>query len=152
LKLEITEKVLINNYTAAKRVFSVFQEFGIHIQLDDFGTGYSAMGYLQRYPINALKIDRSFIHDMDKDFKSSELVRAIIAMAHALGIFVIAEGIETENELHELSELLCDSGQGFLISKPVDSVIAEKILASQKDGIRFPYKNLGTEIGFNYID
>ena len=142
LKLEITEKVLINNYNAARKVFSVLQELGVQIQLDDFGTGYSAMGYLQHFPINTIKIDRSFIHEMDKDYKSSELVRAIVAMAHALGISVIAEGIETHNELHELKGLFCDYGQGFLISRPMDPVSAGKVLAQMGAGIQYPDNNV----------
>jgi diguanylate cyclase (GGDEF)-like protein len=142
LKLEITEKVLINNFSAARRVFSVLQELGVQIQLDDFGTGYSAMAYLQHFPIDALKIDRSFIHEIDKDYKSSELVRAIVAMAHALGIHIIAEGIETDHELYELKGLFCDYGQGFLISRPMDSVSAGKVLTSMGDGIQYPDQNV----------
>ena len=142
LKLEITEKVLINNYSAARKVFSILQELGVEIQLDDFGTGYSSLGYLQHFQINALKVDRSFIHEMDKDHKSSELVRAIVAMAHALGISIIAEGIETDNELHELKGLFCDYGQGFLISRPMDLVSAGKVLAAMGAGIQYPDQNV----------
>jgi EAL domain-containing protein (putative c-di-GMP-specific phosphodiesterase class I) len=142
LKLEITEKVLINNYSAARKVFSILQELGVEIQLDDFGTGYSSLGYLQHFQINALKVDRSFIHEMDKDHKSSELVRAIVAMAHALGISIIAEGIETDNELHELKGLFCDYGQGFLISRPMDLGSAGKVLAAMGVGIQYPNQNV----------
>ncbi|HEX7555090.1 MAG TPA: bifunctional diguanylate cyclase/phosphodiesterase, partial [Leptolinea sp.] len=142
LKLEITEKVLINNYSAARKVFSILQELGVEIQLDDFGTGYSSLGYLQHFQINALKVDRSFIHEMDKDHKSSELVRAIVAMAHALGISIIAEGIETDNELHELKGLFCDHGQGFLISRPMDLGSAGKVLAAMGVGIQYPDQNV----------
>ena len=142
LKLEITEKVLINNYSAARKVFSVLQELGVEIQLDDFGTGYSSLGYLQHFQINALKVDRSFIHEMDRDHKSSELVRAIVAMAHALGISIIAEGIETENELHDLKGLMCDYGQGFIISRPMDPESTGKVLASMGHGIQYPDKNV----------
>jgi len=134
LKLEITEGVLISNYSTANEVFTKLQNLGVELQIDDFGTGYSALGYLQHFPINAIKIDRSFVNEMVKSRKSTELVRAIISIAREMGMETIAEGIETEKQLSELKGLLCSYGQGFLLSKPQDSVSTEKILASLGHG------------------
>ena len=142
LKLEITEEGLIDQYSAARLVFSALRGLGVEIQLDDFGTGYSALGYLQQFPIDTIKIDRSFIHELDKDPRNTELVRAIIAMAHALGIFTIAEGIETDQELDELKGLLCNYGQGFLIARPMDLISAGKALAAMGAGNQYPDQNV----------
>jgi len=133
LKLEITEGVLINNYAVATSVFKQLQDFGIRLQIDDFGTGYSALEYLQNYPVDAIKIDRSFINGLGKAEKSSKLVRAMISMARELGMEIIAEGIETDAQLTELKNSYCGYGQGFLLSLPLDSKDAQKILAHLED-------------------
>jgi diguanylate cyclase (GGDEF)-like protein len=133
LKLEITEGVLINNYAVANSVFKKLQDFGIRIQIDDFGTGYSALEYLQNYPVDAIKIDRSFINGLGKGEKSSKLVRAMISMARELGMEIIAEGIETDAQLMELKNSACGYGQGFLLSLPLDSSGAKNMLARLED-------------------
>ena len=133
LKLEITEGVLINNYAVATSVFKQLQDFGIRLQIDDFGTGYSALEYLQNYPVDAIKIDRSFINGLGKAEKSSKLVRAMISMARELGMEIIAEGIETDAQLTELKSIYCGYGQGFLLSLPLDSKDAQKMLAHLED-------------------
>ena len=138
LKLEITEGVLISNYATANETFVKLQNLGIQFQIDDFGTGYSALGYLQHFPINAIKIDRSFVNEMAKGRKGTELVRAIISMAREMGMETIAEGIENEKQLGELKELSCGYGQGFLLSKPKDKMTTEKILAKLEDGGQYP--------------
>ncbi len=107
-----------------------------NLEIDDFGTGYSALGYLQHFPINAIKIDRTFVNEMVKSHKSTELVRAIISMAREMGMETIAEGIETEKQLSELKSLLCGYGQGFLLSRPLDTAAADKVLADM--GERHP--------------
>lgn len=133
LKLEITENVLISNYSAANVVFAQLRELGIQLQIDDFGSGYSSLGYLQHFPISAVKIDKSFIDGMGKGRKGTELIRAIVSMTRELDMDAIAEGIETNEQLHELKGLLCTFGQGFLLSKPLNKAAAEEILASQGD-------------------
>jgi diguanylate cyclase (GGDEF)-like protein len=134
LKLEITEGVLISNHARANETIAKLQNLGIQFQIDDFGTGYSALGYLQHFPINAIKIDRTFVNEMAKGRKGIELVRAIISMAREMGMETIAEGIENEKQLGELKDLSCGYGQGFLLSKPQDKGTTEKILAKLEDG------------------
>jgi diguanylate cyclase (GGDEF)-like protein len=119
LKLEITEKVLIDNLRLANRVFNELNAMGVRIDIDDFGTGYSALTYLQNFPIHALKIDQGFIEGMRKSRKGLGLVRAIVAMAHELGMETVAEGITSKAQLNDLKALQCDYGQGLLVSRPL---------------------------------
>jgi EAL domain-containing protein (putative c-di-GMP-specific phosphodiesterase class I) len=119
VRLEVTERLLIDNPPAANRMLESLRRHGIGISLDDFGTGYSSLSYLHQYPVQALKIDRSFIADLRLDQGGSALVvRAIIALAGALGMQVIAEGIETEIQHTALLQLGCEFGQGFLYARP----------------------------------
>ena len=103
-------------------VLSVLNTSGIQIAMDDFGTGYSSLSYLRRLPVNTLKIDRSFIHQIPNDSSDSELTRAIIAMGHSLNLRVIAEGVETREQLDYLRELGCDGIQGFLLGRPMSAI------------------------------
>ncbi|WP_232775021.1 MULTISPECIES: putative bifunctional diguanylate cyclase/phosphodiesterase [unclassified Shewanella] len=119
LELEITEGVLLSGHAYTLDALMALSKAGFCISMDDFGTGYSSLSYLRTYPFQILKIDRSFIKDMNTDDTSKELIIATIEMAHALGIRVIAEGVETQEQLDELSFMMCDYAQGFLISKPV---------------------------------
>ncbi|GIU03393.1 hypothetical protein TUM4261_00680 [Shewanella sp. c952] len=119
LELEITEGVLLSGHAYTLDALMALSEAGFCISMDDFGTGYSSLSYLRTYPFQILKIDRSFIKDMNNDDTSKELIIATIEMAHALGIRVIAEGVETQEQFDELSFMMCDYAQGFLISKPV---------------------------------
>ena len=120
LRLEVTERMLIDNPPTAKRMLESLRSQGLGVSLDDFGTGYSSLSYLHQYPVQALKIDRSFIADLtsDQNAGSAVVVRAIIALAGALGMQVIAEGIETEAQHAALLELGCEYGQGFLYARP----------------------------------
>ncbi|WOT05500.1 putative bifunctional diguanylate cyclase/phosphodiesterase [Shewanella youngdeokensis] len=118
LELEITEGVLLSGHAYTLDALMALSKAGFCISMDDFGTGYSSLSYLRTYPFQILKIDRSFIKDMNTDDTSKELIIATIEMAHALGIRVIAEGVETQDQLDELSFMMCDYAQGFLISKP----------------------------------
>ncbi len=137
LKLEIIESVLIDNYAAANGKFTKLNEIGVQLEIDDFGTGSSSLGYLQHFPIHTIKIDRSFIKEMGGGKKASELVRAMVSMAHDLGMDTTAEGVETEEQLNELKNLTCQYGQGYLLSRPVDPSTAEKILVdSFNEGFR----------------
>jgi diguanylate cyclase (GGDEF)-like protein len=128
LKLEITESVVMENAEAATLMFKQLRALGVQLSIDDFGTGYSSLSYLHRFPLNYLKIDRSFVSRMTAD-DNSEIVRTIATLAHNLGMQVIAEGIETNEQYQQLKALGCEYGQGFLFSHPVDDVEALKLLA-----------------------
>ncbi len=119
LELEITESVLMDERGGVTGALADLHELGVAISIDDFGTGYSSLSYLKRYPISQLKIDKSFIRDVTSDPGDAALVMAIIAMGHSLNIPVVAEGIETEEELAFLAHNHCDHGQGFHIGRPM---------------------------------
>jgi diguanylate cyclase len=105
---------------------------GIKVAIDDFGTGYSSLNYLKRFPIDTLKIDRSFISDLCKDPHDTAIVRAIITLGHALDLTVVAEGVETREQLESLTELECDVVQGFLFSKALSPEDFEELLVEQQ--------------------
>ncbi|WP_286237889.1 bifunctional diguanylate cyclase/phosphodiesterase [Neptuniibacter halophilus] len=119
LCLEITEGMLIEDDLFAGQILSQIKASGVHLAIDDFGTGYSSLSYLKRYPFDYLKIDRSFVMDMEQDDSHQQLVKACILMAHGLSLKVIAEGVETSGQLHYLSQQRCDFYQGYLLSKPL---------------------------------
>ncbi len=121
LELEITEGVLIGANGHIKNALDKLTECGISIALDDFGTGYSSLSYLRQYPFNTLKIDRSFINDITEDSDDLELVNAAISMAHALNLTVVAEGIETAEQLALIKASGCELGQGYYFSKPLSA-------------------------------
>lgn len=121
LKLEITESYLIDNSEKAVKTMNRLRELGVEISLDDFGTGYSSLSYLHRLPVNSLKIDRSFISRMTDSEENYEIVRTIIKLAQNLKMQVVAEGIETADQLAHLNRLHCGFGQGYFFSKPLDS-------------------------------
>jgi EAL domain-containing protein (putative c-di-GMP-specific phosphodiesterase class I) len=126
LVIEVTENAIMTNPLRSARVLQKFSETGIGVSVDDFGTGYSSLAYLQKFPIDELKIDKSFIIDLQKDSQNYPIVNATIAMAHDLGITVIAEGVEDETSVSLLKELGCDRVQGYLYAKPLSH---EKLLA-----------------------
>jgi diguanylate cyclase (GGDEF)-like protein/PAS domain S-box-containing protein len=133
INLEITETIAMGNADHAFSVLSDLKALGVRLSIDDFGTGYSSLSRLPRYPIDALKIDRVFISQMSTDHDNHEIVRLIISLAHSLGLKVVAEGTETQDEVNELKHLKCEMVQGFLYSPPVDSVKAfELLLASHR--------------------
>ncbi|NJK34553.1 MAG: EAL domain-containing protein [Oscillatoriales cyanobacterium SM2_2_1] len=119
LELEITETAVMESWEQAYQVLSELDMMGIHLAIDDFGTGYASFNYLRRLPLHVLKIDASFISDLEFDAQSVEITRAIISMAHALKLSVIAEGIETQKQWRMLESLNCQSGQGYVFSRPV---------------------------------
>lgn len=119
LELEITESLLVENLDQTSSALKKLFDLGVHITIDDFGTGYSSLSYLKQFPISTLKIDRSFIKDSPDDTESAALTTSIIAMANSLNINVVAEGVETEQQLKFLSEQGCNEIQGFYFSKPV---------------------------------
>jgi len=133
LKLEITESMVIDNASVAKEYFNRLCSLGIRLQVDDFGTGYSSLSYLQNFPIQTIKIDRSFISEIGKPGKNSDLVRTMVMMAHDLGMDAVAEGIETEQQREELKRLMCQFGQGYLMAKPMNTAGVVEILHKTTD-------------------
>lgn len=119
IELEITEGVLLSGHAYINDTLNKLSAMGIGIVMDDFGTGYSSLSYLRSYPFDTIKIDRSFIHDITHDPADSELVNAAIAMAHGLGLRVVAEGVETEQQLKQLATQNCEYAQGYLFSQPL---------------------------------
>ena len=119
LKLEITESVFSDNIEAAVGLLTQLRELGVQLSIDDFGTGYSSLSYLQRFPIDTLKIDRSFVTQMMENEENVAIVRTIVALAQNLGMDVVAEGVETEDQLKLLRKLECENGQGYLFSTPL---------------------------------
>lgn len=128
LKLEITESAVMENAESAIRMLKQLREIGVQLSIDDFGTGYSSLSYLHRFPINTLKIDRSFVMTMEAGSENGEIVRTIIALAKTLNLSVIAEGIESIHQIHQLRVLGCEFGQGYLFSRPVPVDEAERLL------------------------
>lgn len=128
LEIEITESMIMQNANGAIATMKELQNLGVRIAIDDFGTGYSSLIYLKNLPINTLKIDRYFIHNVDKDPQKSAISKALIEMAHNLNLQVIAEGVETESELSFLRENSCDAMQGFLFSRPLPAAELENFL------------------------
>ncbi len=131
LKLEITESALIHDMAAARVTLGHAQAMGIEWSLDDFGTGYSSLSHLHGLPIDTVKIDRSFVSRMGVERHGSEMVRAIVALAHTLDMDVVAEGVETPENAARLLELGCEFAQGFYYSKAVDSAAAGLLIGSQ---------------------
>jgi diguanylate cyclase (GGDEF)-like protein len=128
LKLEITESVVMENADAANTMLRQLRALGVQLSIDDFGTGYSSLSYLHRFPVNYLKVDRSFVSRMGGGDDNTEIVRTICTLAHNLGLEVIAEGIETEGQNEQLKALGCEYGQGYLFSRPVAAAAAEALL------------------------
>ncbi|MBI5891578.1 MAG: EAL domain-containing protein [Nitrosomonadales bacterium] len=130
IELEITESMLLDEHGEVLEILNRFQALGIAIAIDDFGTGYSALSYLARYPINTLKIDRVFVSSIAVDPHRSELVKAIISIAHSLGQFVVAEGVDTPEQAVYLREAGCQIAQGYLYSKPMPREAFQSLLSS----------------------
>ncbi|KAA0595777.1 diguanylate cyclase (GGDEF)-like protein/PAS domain S-box-containing protein [Azospirillum lipoferum] len=128
LEIEVTESTLIDDVEAAAETLTALKRRGVLIALDDFGTGYSSLSYLHRLPIDKLKIDRSFIHDLSTGASDASVPRAIVGLGRSLGLSVIAEGVETQEQLQLLRDLACESYQGFLFSRPVPAEEVERLL------------------------
>lgn len=128
LKLEITESTFMEEAEAAVYTLNRLRALGVQVQIDDFGTGYSSLSYLHRFPIDTLKVDRSFIARMGREGENSEIVRTIVTLAHDLGMTVIAEGVETAEQMEHVRQMACEQGQGYLISKPLTAEYASQFL------------------------
>jgi diguanylate cyclase (GGDEF)-like protein/PAS domain S-box-containing protein len=131
IEVEITESSLMVNLEETERILRFVGELGVGLSIDDFGTGYSSLAYLKRFPLDSLKVDRSFVKDLTTDADDATITRALISMAHNLGLKVVAEGVETREQLAFLVEHGCDEIQGFCFSRPL---IAEECGAWLKEG------------------
>ena len=130
LKLEITESILIDNLETVTEIILKLRKQEIQFSIDDFGTGYSSLSYLHRFPVDTIKIDRSFVSQMQANGDNSAIVKAIVTLAHMLDMDVIAEGIETTSQLAQLKLLQCEYGQGFFFSMPLSKKNAEALIAN----------------------
>ncbi len=128
LQLEITEDIVMANRRRARGILTRLRHLGVHISLDDFGTGYSSLSYLRDLPVDEIKLDRTFVGPMSSDPRATALVASTIALAHGLGLRMVAEGVETEAVLAELTALGCDQAQGYLLSRPVPAADLERWL------------------------
>ncbi|MGD1942806.1 MAG: EAL domain-containing protein [Leptolyngbyaceae cyanobacterium] len=133
LKIEITESVLIENSSSIIEILQAIRDLGIKLSVDDFGTGYSSLSYLHKFPVDTLKIDRSFLENADSDFEKLEILQSMVHLAWNLGLEVVAEGIETPRHFAQIKALRCESGQGFLFSKPLSTEAFEAILRKQTE-------------------
>jgi len=131
LAIELTERVLMGDVTASARKVSTLRALGVSVTLDDFGTGYSSLNYLHRLAIDTLKIDKSFIQDPVSDGRSARLVAGVTALARALGVQVVAEGVETDEQLESILEAGCDAVQGFLTGRPAAPAALNDVLAAR---------------------
>ena len=130
MQVEVTERVLMEASNSALTGLRALRDAGIRVGLDDFGTGFSSLAYLRQFPLDFVKIDRSFIHGLDRGSGEDAIVNAIIGLAHAFGLEVVAEGVETPAQLEFLTELGCDQAQGFLLAKPgAPDAVNELVLA-----------------------
>jgi diguanylate cyclase (GGDEF)-like protein len=132
LGLELVERSLAHERDLTIRVLGRLQDLGVRVAIDDFGTGYSSLSYLKDFPVSVLKIDRSFVHGLASDSRDRAIVHAIITMARGLGLGVVAEGIETEQQLEALEAQGCDAVQGYLLSRPLDLAACRTFLANEQ--------------------
>ena len=138
LELEITESVLLDSAQVVEPTFSALRAAGIRIALDDFGTGYSSLTYLQKFPVDKIKIDRSFVHSLDLEGASDAIVQAIVSLARAMNVAVTAEGVETETQRHALQGIGCDELQGFLLSGPLPSEEIDRLFMAERPTLATP--------------
>ncbi len=131
LRLELTETMLMDHGNKTIQLLSQIKAQDVQLSIDDFGTGYSSLSYLHRFPVNALKIDRSFVNLIDSQGENCEIVKTIVTLAHSLGMKAIAEGVETPNQLMHLRNLGCEAAQGYFFAKPLNCQMAESIITKQ---------------------
>jgi EAL domain-containing protein (putative c-di-GMP-specific phosphodiesterase class I) len=130
LKLEVTETAVLENRETATTTLERLKQQGVKVSLDDFGTGYSSFSYLHQLPYDTLKIDRSFVSRIGQDGETSEIIHAIIVLAHNLRMDVVAEGVETAAQAAQLNTMWCEYGQGYYFAKPVDAAEAGAMIAT----------------------
>jgi len=128
IKVEVTEDILMENEESAGNTLSRLRDLDLRVSIDDFGTGHSSLSHLNRLPVDTLKIDQSFVGNMCDRRGNLEIVRTIVALAHNLSMDVVAEGVETAEQLAELRAMGCDYGQGYLFSRPVEAREARTLM------------------------
>jgi EAL domain-containing protein (putative c-di-GMP-specific phosphodiesterase class I) len=133
LQLEVTESMVMQNVDRGIRVLDAIQSRGVRLAIDDFGTGYSSMSLMKQFPIDTIKIDRSFVRELEVNDEDRAIANAIICMGKALGLTVVAEGVETEGQDEFLSKSLCDELQGYLFSKPVPADAINRLFIDRID-------------------
>ncbi|MEJ2200704.1 MAG: EAL domain-containing protein, partial [Desulfuromonadaceae bacterium] len=138
LEVEVTETVIMQNPDFVVALLNQLRELGIHISIDDFGTGYSSLAHLKRFSVNTLKIDKSFIRDVENNVTDAAIASAIIAMGNSLNLRVIAEGVETVGQLTFLKNQRCDEIQGYLFSHPLEPEAAAEFLRRNHSGAVSP--------------
>ena len=136
LQLEISEAVLMRDDPRVFDRLEALKALGVRLAIDDFGTGYASLSYLKRLPVDCLKIDRSLVKGVGYETEDTAIIRAVVSLAHSLGITVTAEGIETQDQLTQLREVGCDQGQGYLFARPVSADRVPELLASLAAGER----------------
>jgi EAL domain-containing protein (putative c-di-GMP-specific phosphodiesterase class I) len=136
LKLEITESVIMDNAETAATMLEQLRALGTQVSIDDFGTGYCSLSYLHTFPLDVLKVDQSFVSRMGENGINAEIVRTIVALAHNLGLKVVAEGVETAEDVERLSALGCEYGQGYYFAKPLSAEAATQLLSTTSGRIR----------------
>jgi EAL domain-containing protein (putative c-di-GMP-specific phosphodiesterase class I) len=119
LCLELTESTLIDSSPSTRRAIEELKSLGVALALDDFGTGWSSLAYLRRFPIDVIKVDRSFVAGLGTSDEDAEVVRAVVSLGHALRLSTVAEGVETAEQASYLRDLGCDYGQGYLFGRPM---------------------------------
>jgi EAL domain-containing protein (putative c-di-GMP-specific phosphodiesterase class I) len=134
LELEITETVVMQDAEATIATLRRLKNMGVRISVDDFGTGYSSLSYLKRFPIDVLKIDRSFLARVHEDCDNQAIVRTIIALAKSLKLAVVAEGVETQQQFDFLRDLGCDRAQGYLLGRPTTPEVLQKLPGLRTSG------------------
>jgi EAL domain-containing protein (putative c-di-GMP-specific phosphodiesterase class I) len=132
LVLELTESLLMQDTEATIAKLENLKHLGVHLAIDDFGTGYSSLSYLRRFPVDILKIDRSFVEGLGTEAEESALARAIVKLGHTLRLKTVAEGIEASAQLEALRALECNFGQGFFLAHPLDPAAATDLLESER--------------------
>lgn len=144
IELELTEAAVMEDIEYALNIMNKIKNRGINLALDDFGTGYSSLNYLKKFPIDTLKIDRSFIHDMEFSKENENIVKTIIELAHHLKLNVVAEGVEKPSQTKLLTAMKCDSVQGFLYSKPIDSKLIPEFIETDTNILKTKIKNFAS--------
>jgi EAL domain-containing protein (putative c-di-GMP-specific phosphodiesterase class I) len=143
LCLEVTESVLIEDPDSSTETLAELKKLGVQIAVDDFGTGYSSLEHLRKFPIDSVKIDRSFVRGLPGSSEDVAIVGAVIELGHALNLSVVAEGVETSDQLGNLQNAGCDTAQGFLFSRPehpdvIDGLVLTPALVSGKEAVEPP--------------
>ena len=132
LRIEITESVLLDDSAVANEILLELKRIGVELAIDDFGTGYSSLSYLRRLPADILKIDRSFVADVDQDQREAAIVEAVVRVANALGMRIVAEGIERVEQARFLAEMGCQSGQGYHFARPAEASVTEATITERR--------------------